>query len=360
MARLLRIEFAGAIYHVTGRMIGQRSDATGVGQGVWPLEKRLFRDDVDYWGFLDRLAERVEQFRVRLYLFTCMINHFHLVFETPRANCAKFMQSLSTAYTVYHNRRHGRHGHLLDGRYKARLVEGNEYLLALSRYVHLNPVHVSGWRNRPLHERHEHLRNFRWSSYPGYVNSRRQVDFVEYGPILGQMEGPRREWPKRYREYVQTGLAEGDEEFEEVLSCSRHSIGGEKFRAAMDERYSECVATCAHPEDVTFRQTREVLSRDEVMGVLCKVFDAKLEAFKQRRRRSPLRAAAARFLISYGGMTQREAGSFLNVGSGAAICNQLRRLPAKLEKDDNLCRLIARADRRLRRMYDAKRRSARH
>lgn len=62
---------------------------------------------------------RIEQHRFRLYLFVLMANHFHLVVETPEANCSKFMQSLSTAYTVYYNLRHGRHGHLLDGRFKA-------------------------------------------------------------------------------------------------------------------------------------------------------------------------------------------------------------------------------------------------
>ena len=77
---------------------------------------------------------RVEQFNIRLYLFVCMTNHFHLVIETPEANCSKFMQSLTTAYTVYYNLRHSRHGHVFDGRYKAKLVEGDDYLLALSRY----------------------------------------------------------------------------------------------------------------------------------------------------------------------------------------------------------------------------------
>ena len=103
MARHLRIEFPGAMYHVTCRMIGN-----------WRTQRTyLFKDGADHERFLDRLAERVEQFNVRLYLFVNMANHFHLVLETPEGNCSKFMQSLSTAYTVYYNLRHGRHGHLL-------------------------------------------------------------------------------------------------------------------------------------------------------------------------------------------------------------------------------------------------------
>ena len=101
MARHLRVEFPGAIYHVTCRMIGDGR-----------LEQsRLFREDRERERFLDRLGERVKDYGIRLYLFALMTNHFHLVFETPEGNCSRFMQSLLTAYTVYYNLRHSRHGH---------------------------------------------------------------------------------------------------------------------------------------------------------------------------------------------------------------------------------------------------------
>ena len=93
MARHLRVEYPGAIYHVTCRMVGN-----------WQIDKTfLFKEDADHVRFVDRLGERVEQFNIRHYLFVCMTNHSHLVFETTEANCSKFMQSLSTAYTVYYN-----------------------------------------------------------------------------------------------------------------------------------------------------------------------------------------------------------------------------------------------------------------
>ncbi|NQT18254.1 MAG: transposase, partial [Planctomycetes bacterium] len=105
-----------------------------------------------------------------------MPNHFHMVFETPEANCSKFMQVFSTAYTVYYNLRHKCHGHLLDGRYKAKLVEGEGYLQALSRYVHLNPVRVATIRNKCMEERLQYLRSYRWSSYPSYIGRRKGFD----------------------------------------------------------------------------------------------------------------------------------------------------------------------------------------
>ena len=92
--------------------------------GSWRDERlRLFRDFRDYRRFVERLGEGVEECHVRLYSYCLMGNHYHLVLETPEGNLSRFMQKLSTAYTVYYNRRHRRHGHVMDGRFKAKLVE---------------------------------------------------------------------------------------------------------------------------------------------------------------------------------------------------------------------------------------------
>ena len=127
MARKLRIEPAGAIYHFTVRGVERRA---------------IFRDDADRERFVEQFADSVERFGVRLYLYCLMSNHVHLLVETPMANLGAFMQRLQTAYTVYFNRRHRRAGHLMQGRYGAQLVQGDVYLLNLSRYIHLNPVFV--------------------------------------------------------------------------------------------------------------------------------------------------------------------------------------------------------------------------
>ncbi len=99
------------------------------------------------------------------------------------------MQSLNTGYTVYFNLRHGRHGHLLDGRYKAQLVARDEYLLKLSRYVHQSPVCVASWAKRPLRDRVERMRAWCGSSYRGYIGADEAFEFVDEGPILAMMAG---------------------------------------------------------------------------------------------------------------------------------------------------------------------------
>ncbi len=345
MARHLRVEFPGAIYHVSVRMVGD-----------WRTDKsKLFKDAADYERFLDRLGERVDQFNIRLYLFVCMTNHFHLVFETPEANCSKFMQSLTTAYTVYYNKRHRRHGHLVDGRYRAKLVDGDhtsprlrtasDYLLELSRYVHLNPEHVGSQKGKPIAERIKHLRAYKWSSYPSYIGKRKALDFVEYGPILSQMAGrKKREWPKLYREFVETGLAESDDDFKVALKLSPRSIGSDEFRARVDEYYQKQIEGHARPEDISFRHMTEPLMSDEVLHIIAEVFDVEPDEFRRRRRDSPLRAIAARYLIRYAAQSQRDVAEYLNTGSGSAISKQLTRLNDKLTGDRKLRRQLKQLD----------------
>jgi putative transposase len=347
MARQLRVEFPGAIYHVSCRMVGSWQDDHSL----------LFKDEADCDRFLDQLSERVGQYHIRLYLFVCMTNHFHLVFETPEGNCSKFMQSLCTAYTVYYNLRHRRHGHLFDGRFKAKLVEGDpssprlrtasDYLLALSRYVHLNPVQVADWKNKPIKERIKALRAHRWSSYPSYIGRRKALDFVEYGPLLAQMGGKRSEWPKRYREFVEGGLAESDEDFEVALKLSPRSIGGDGFRVWIDEMYQKRIESHARPEDVSFRHVGESLPPDKVLHILSEIFDVEIAEFSRRRHNSPLRAVAASQLIRYAGLSQREVAQLLNIGSGSAVCKQLSALPAKLVANRRLRRQVKQAHQRL-------------
>jgi putative transposase len=337
MARHLRVEYSGAIYHVTCRMVGD-----------WKTERTyLFKDSADRERFVDRLAERVEQYHIRLYLFVLMTNHFHLVFETPEANCSKFMQSLSTAYTVYFNLRHGRHGHLLDGRFKARLVEGDDYLLALSRYVHLNPVQVGSMKDKPIAERIEVLRAWRWSSYPSYIGECKALEFVEYAPLLAGMGGKRHEWPKRYREFVEGGLAESDDDFKMALKASPRSIGGDGFRAWIDEFYQKRVEAHARPEDVSFRHITEPLSPDEVLAVLSGIFAVDVSEFRRRQHGSVLRGVAAKCLIRYAGQSQREVAATLGVGTGSAICSQLKTLSGTLEADSRLRSLLEQAEKTL-------------
>ncbi len=125
MARPLRIEFPGAIYHVMSR-----------GNDRQPI----VCDDHDRRKRLQWIERAVTTHGWRLHAFVLLDNHDHLFVETPRANLAAGMHLLNSSFTGYFNRRHGRCGHLFQGRYKGHLIEEEGYFLEVSRYVHLNPV----------------------------------------------------------------------------------------------------------------------------------------------------------------------------------------------------------------------------
>src|SRR5262245_18445849 len=134
MARPLRVEFAGADYHVIARGNDRRA---------------LFRDDRDRRRFLDTLAEAVAQFGLRLQAYCLMYNHYHLLLGTPQANLSRAVGWLQATYTARFNARHRRRGHLFQGRFKAQLVESDEYGRWLVEYIHLNPVRPRQ-KNRPV------------------------------------------------------------------------------------------------------------------------------------------------------------------------------------------------------------------
>jgi len=329
MARPLRIQFEGALYHVTAR--GNE-------------RKALVRDDQDRQRFLDCLRSCVIHFEVRLFLFCVLDNHCHLVLETPRGNLSRFMQSLETRYIVYFNRRHQRHGHLMQGRFGAVLVEGDRYLLQLSRYVHLNPVHTQATRKLELGERLCLLRDYRWSSYPSYANTGPRLTFVTEEPILEQVGGRGRLSRERYRQYVETGLAEKDDEFLRVKRAAIHCLGSERFRTEVEQRHGELLQRSQRREDASFRRPSAKISAEEVVKIVGQVLRKSGEELRRRRKGSLERAVLAQALTRHAGLTQREVAAYLGVSTGAAVSLQLRRLGEGCAGDSKLRRQLQAID----------------
>lgn len=152
MARSKRIHFPGAVYHVI-----QKGNS---GQNI-------FIDDTDRWHFLKLLLKAKGEFPFSLYCYTLMANHFHITIEMINIPISKIMQFIEGSYAMYFNKRHARHGHLFQGRFKDIIVEKNTYLLELSRYIHLNPV-KAGLVALP--------EQYFWSSYSIYLGRRK--DFL--------------------------------------------------------------------------------------------------------------------------------------------------------------------------------------
>jgi putative transposase len=163
MPRGLRVEFAGAVYHVMARG-NERRD--------------IFRDDRDRKRFLETLGEMAERFGVRVLAYCLMPNHYHLVLDTPRANLSQAMGWLQTTYTVRFNRRHRRVGHLFQGRFRAQLVDAGQYGAWLVQYVHYNPVRPRDRRAPIPPERKEALNRYEWSSHRDYAGWRQPAEWL--------------------------------------------------------------------------------------------------------------------------------------------------------------------------------------
>lgn len=321
MARKLRVQFEGAIYHVTLRGVERR---------------RIFDDAADSRRFLERLGTAVEDGGVRLYLFCLMTNHAHLVVETPRANLSVFMHNLQTAYIVYYNRRHKRSGHLTQGRFGAQPVDGDNYLLKLSRYIHLNPVCVGSLVEQPWGRRQAVLRAYPWSSYRGYAGLAEPYAFVDEAPVLAMMETAARKQRRAYRRFVEAGLAERDEEWKGILKGSGWGIGGEEFQERIRDLHTELASRVRRPEDVSFRQVCRQASPEEVLEVVAAKFRVRPADLRRRRYDCVARAVAAELLGRHAGMNQRDIGQLLSMGTGSAVCRQLKRLRERRARDAGL------------------------
>ena len=330
MARKLRVEFEGAIYHVTIRGVERR---------------RIFRDDADRGRFVKRMGEAVDEYGVRLYLFACMLNHVHILCETPQANLSAFMHKLQTAYTVYYNLRHRRAGHLMQGRFGSQLVAGDEYLLKLSRYIHLNPVFVRGIKALTPEERVRSLRDYRWSSYRGYAGLDEPYAFIDEAPILAQTEAPAKKQRQTYRRYVEAGIAQSDEEFQTLLKTSRWGIGDEVFQTQVRDRHTERTQSARRREDVSFRRVEPIATATAVLAAVAREFGVEPAALQRRQYDCVGRAVAALMLGRYAGMNQRDIAGFLAMGTGSAVCRQLQRLRERQTQDAVLTERIERATR---------------
>ena len=213
MARALRIDYPGALYHVTCRGNEQRP---------------IFRDKSDHLAFLRQIEISLETYSVLLHGYVLLTNHFHFIVEVPRGNLSQFMRHLNVSYTGYFNRRHHRVGHLYQGRFKAILLEADSYLQQLSRYVHLNPIRLKKYDRTLLKEKYRILKSHRWSSLLGYLKTSCRDRFMTYERVLDYMGGDNPEGRKAYAVFLQEGIRWGVEKpWEKVVG--QVILGGESF-----------------------------------------------------------------------------------------------------------------------------------
>lgn len=181
MARPLRLEYAGALYHVTSR--GDRRED-------------IYENDHDREGFLTIFTNVSETYNWVCHAYCLMSNHYHLLIETPDGNLSRGMRQLNGVYTQFFNRNHGRTGHVFQGRYKAIVVQKESYLQELSRYIVLNPVRAGMVRS---------ARDWPWSSYRATAGQVESPPFLNTKWLISAFGKRTSDAIEGYRAFVSAG-----------------------------------------------------------------------------------------------------------------------------------------------------------
>jgi REP element-mobilizing transposase RayT len=287
MARPLRIQYDGAIYHVTSR---------------GNARKAIYKDDDDRDAFLDILSRVNEKYHWYCHAYCLMNNHYHLIIETPEGNLSIGMRQLNGVYTQAYNRSHNRVGHLFQGRFKAVLIERESHLLEACRYVVLNPVRAKSVK-RP--------EEWKWSSHPAMAGLGKAHKCLTTDWVLGQFSERAAEARRKYREFIDSGIGAGSiwkEVKGQILLGDEKFV--ERFRDVLKD--NETIADLPKGQRYMDRPTLEELLQGEGM--------------KGRKRSDAISEAVARY-----GYTQRQVADYLGMHftSVSRILRERGKMPTK-------------------------------
>lgn len=310
MARPLRIEFPGAFYHITSRGNEQ---------------KDIFKSQRDRARFLSYLESATQRYGGVIHTYCLMNNHYHLLLETPLGNLSQIMRHINGAYTTYFNTKWKRAGHLLQGRYKAILVDVDEYAKELSRYIHLNPVRTE------IVDRPE---EYSWSSYRYYIGLEKRPDWLITDFTLSYFGTKVSNAQKRYRRFVEGMIRE---EYDSPLKDTVAStiLGKEDFVEEIKRKYLN-----RKKVDRNLPALRELSPRLTVKGIIEEVNTVIGEDTVL------LNKLGLYFCHRYSGSRLKEIGKHFGVGE-SAVSQASHRLEFKMSKDYKLRKKIKQIEKRL-------------
>lgn len=303
MARPLRIEYAGAFYHVTSR--GNE-------------RKAVYRSQRDREKFFSYLASATERYRAVVHVYCLMDNHYHLIIETPSANLSQIMHHINGAYTTYFNTKHARSGHLFQGRYRAILMEADAYAKEVSRYIHLNPIRAGFVEN---------AEKYRWSSCQYYTVEKKAPEWLKRDFILGYFGKRQKAAMKRYQDFLHAVM---NQEYKNSLGGLSPSVilGGNKF---MDEIKTGFLKNRQPDRDLP---TLRDLSRQPGLSQIERAVESVLQSDKKSARQVKLHMCHR-----YSGMKLREIGKRFGIGE-SGVTQASRRISMKVEKDKRLREIV--------------------
>jgi REP element-mobilizing transposase RayT len=310
MARPLRITYPGAFYHVTSR--GNE-------------RKNVFKSKRDRAKFLEYLESATQRYDAVIHVFCLMDNHYHLLLETPSGNLPQIMRHINGAYTTYFNVQRARCGHLFQGRYKAILVDIDEYAKELSRYVHLNPVRAKMVKAPEEYE---------WSSYQCYIGAKKPPKWLHRDFILGCFGKKVSIAQKKYRNFVSTLVnAQYNSPLDEVVSSTL--LGSPGFIAFIKDKH-----LAGKKPDKGLPALNELVEKVSLQDI----FDEVESVFGAE---PALGRNVKMFLCHrYTGAKLKDISTHFGIGE-SGVSQASRRVNAKISNDKKLKRKISKIEKKL-------------
>ena len=300
MARPLRLEYPGAFYHILNR--GNNFE-------------RIFRNEKDKGKFLALLGKAKDRFSLVIHTYCLMDNHYHLLIETKEPNLSQAIQWINVSYATYFNRKYSRPGHLFQGRFKAILIEADEYLRPLSRYIHLNPVRAKLVSTPDL---------YFWSSYRALIGKTKTPRFLEIDWLLSNFSKQRKEAIQRYRAFVEgvdmTNLKNPNKEV-----VGSFILGREHFVKWVKETFLS-----EKDDNKEIPQLKQLRAKGDpriMLDEICKEFGCSLEqVLKKGTKRNTPREVGIYLAKELSGLTCKDLGIFFGGVSGALITMTANRI----------------------------------
>lgn len=308
MARPARIEYEGAFYHVMNR--GSRREA-------------IFIDNQDRLRFYEIIGNIESRYKIIVYSFVLMSNHYHLIIETPLGNLSKAIQCLNGDYALYFSRKHRSPGHLFQGRFKAMLVEKETYLLELSRYIHLNPFRA-GMVKSP--------EKYKWSSlYEILNNINSKLPFTLYTDWLLEPFGKRKNTAARkYLEFVREGIK--DMKNPGLEATGGWILGSETWANKIIKKWIDF----SSKEITGIKLLRVRIPVNRYEQLVCKEFEISKQDLKKLTYNNIARMSMIYLAHNYCGLTLRVIGQRYGGISDSAVNKVVSRFRTRLSKDKKL------------------------
>lgn len=316
MSRPLRIEYDNAWYHIYNRGSGRR---------------KIFLDNNDYNLFFELLAEILDIWNVQTHAFSLMANHYHLAIHTPNGQISRAMRHLSGVYTQRFNRRHKTDGPLFKGRFKSRIVENENYLLELIRYIHLNPV-KAGICDAPA----EH----RWTSHKIYTSAGKsnELSWLFTDEVLSYFGRRRNKAISKFDLFVKERIGKKDD----IISLEKYPVilGSDGFKEWIKTNFINDLDSIAEIPEVKV-VTQRTANYDNIMKCVMNYYqlDSKEITKAYSGKKNEAKSMTIYLLRQLTGASHNEIAKFMGGIKASTVAKAIQRFSFKIRSDEYLSKL---------------------